>query len=145
MKFDEYLKIEQAKHYRKKPRQPERNLQEACVKWFRLAYPKLFIFAVPNGGSRNQIEAHNMRLSGVVGGVSDLVVIGNGKVLFVEMKIAKGRQSERQEFIDMSRLCLSYMGMSEELSFSFTSPDMLDKMNLTTENVVSEDCDVDAL
>lgn len=97
MKFDEYLKIEQAKHNRKKPRQPERNLQEACVRWFRLAYPKLFIFAVPNGGSRNQIEAHNMRLSGVVAGVSDLVVIGNGKVLFVEMKIAKGRQSERQK------------------------------------------------
>ena len=123
MKFDEYLKIEQAKHYRKKPRQPERNLQEACVKWFRLAYPKLFIFAVPNGGSRNQIEAHNMRLSGVVAGVSDLVVIGNGKVLFVEMKIAKGRQSERQkEFQDIVEslnhkyvVCRSFEGFKKEI------------------------------
>ena len=123
MKFDEYLKIEQAKHYRKKPRQPERNLQEACVRWFRLAYPKLFIFAVPNGGSRKQIEAHNMRLSGVVAGVSDLVVIGNGKVLFVEMKIAKGRQSERQkEFQDIVEslnhkyvVCRSFEGFKKEI------------------------------
>ena len=48
--------------------------------------------------------------------------------------MVQGRQSERQEFIDMSRLCLSYMGMSEELSFSFTSPDMLDKMNLPADH-----------
>ena len=48
--------------------------------------------------------------------------------------MVQGRQSERQEFIDMSRLCLSYMGMSEELSFSFTSPDMLDKMNLPSDH-----------
>ena len=123
MKFDEYLKIEQAKHYRKKPRQPERNLQEACVKWFRLAYPKLFICAVPSGGSRNEIEAHDMRLSGVVAGVSDLVVIGNGKVLFVEMKIAKGSQSERQkEFQDIVEslnhkyvVCRSFEGFKKEI------------------------------
>lgn len=48
--------------------------------------------------------------------------------------MVQGRQSDRQEFIDLSRLCLSYMGMSEELSFSFTSPDMLDKMNLPADH-----------
>lgn len=48
--------------------------------------------------------------------------------------MVQGRQSARQEFIDMSRLALSYMGMSEELSFSFTSPDMLDKLNLPADH-----------
>lgn len=46
----------------------------------------------------------------------------------------QGVQSPRQEFIDRIKLILSYMGMSEEVSFSFTSPDMLDKMNLPADS-----------
>lgn len=97
MKFDEYLKLEKAKHHRKKPRQPERGLQEACVKWFRLQYPNLVIFAVPNGGSRNLYEAKNMKESGTLAGVADLVIVGNGgRVLFVEMKAGKNKQEDSQ-------------------------------------------------
>ena len=97
MKFDEYLKLEKMKHYRKKPRQPERELQEACVRWFRLQYPKLVIFAVPNGGSRNLYEARNMKESGTLAGVADLVIVGNGgKVLFVEMKAGRNKQGDNQ-------------------------------------------------
>ena len=97
MKFDEYLKLEKAKHHRKKPRQPERELQEACVKWFRLQYPNLVIFAVPNGGSRNLYEAKNMKESGTLAGVADLVIVGNGgRVLFVEMKAGKNKQEDSQ-------------------------------------------------
>ena len=102
MKFDEYLKLEKAKHHRKKPRQPERELQEACVRWFRLQYPKFVIFAVPNGGSRNLYEAKNMKESGTLAGVADLVVVGNGgRVLFVEMKRQKGGKlkPEQEEWI----------------------------------------------
>jgi len=43
-------------------------------------------FAVPNGGSRNKLEAINLKREGVKAGVSDLVVILKNKVLFVEMK-----------------------------------------------------------
>lgn len=97
MKFDEYLKLEKMKHHRKKPRQPERELQEACVRWFRLQYPKLVIFAVPNGGSRNLYEARNMKESGTLAGVADLVIVGNGgKVLFVEMKAGRNKQEDNQ-------------------------------------------------
>ena len=97
MKFDEYLKLEKAKHHRKKPRQPERELQEACVRWFRLQYPKFVIFAVPNGGSRNLYEAKNMKESGTLAGVADLVIVGNGgKVLFIEMKAGKNKQEDSQ-------------------------------------------------
>lgn len=48
--------------------------------------------------------------------------------------MVQGVQSPRQEFIDRIKLILSYMGMSEEVSFSFTSPEMLDKMNLPADS-----------
>jgi hypothetical protein len=43
-------------------------------------------FAVPNGGSRNVVEAKNMKREGVRAGVSDIVVVLRDKVLFIEMK-----------------------------------------------------------
>ena len=57
------------------------------------------VFAVPNGGSRHYREAHNLRLQGVMAGVSDLVVVlPHGKVCFVELKNPNGtgRQSPAQ-------------------------------------------------
>ena len=99
MKYDEFLKLESAKvrKQRRKPRHIEESIQVACVKWFRLQYPNLVIFAVPNGGSRNLYEAKNMKESGTLAGVADLVIVGNGgKVLFVEMKAGKNKQEDSQ-------------------------------------------------
>ena len=99
MKYDEFLKQEAAKvrKQRRKPRHIEESIQVACVKWFRLQYPNLVIFAVPNGGSRNLYEAKNMKESGTLAGVADLVIVGNGgKVLFVEMKAGKNKQEDSQ-------------------------------------------------
>ena len=99
MKYDEFLKLEAARTQRRKrkPRHIEESIQVACVKWFRLQYPNLVIFAVPNGGSRNLYEAKNMKESGTLAGVADLVIVGNGgKVLFVEMKAGKNKQEDSQ-------------------------------------------------
>ena len=99
MKYDEFLKLESTKvrKQRRKPRHIEESIQVACVKWFRLQYPNLVIFAVPNGGSRNLYEAKNMKESGTLAGVADLVIVGNGgKVLFVEMKAGKNKQEDSQ-------------------------------------------------
>ena len=100
MKYDEFLKLEEKKKkaaQKRKPRHLEESIQVACVNWFRLQYPKLIIFAVPNGGSRNLYEAKNMKKSGTLKGVADLVIVGNnGKVLFVEMKAGKNKQDDSQ-------------------------------------------------
>ena len=99
MKYDEFLKLEAARTQKRKrkPRHLEESIQVACVKWFRLQYPNLVIFAVPNGGSRNLYEAKNMKESGTLAGVADLVIVGNGgKVLFVEMKAGKNKQEDSQ-------------------------------------------------
>ncbi len=77
----------------------ERQEQEAIVRWFRLKYPKEIIYAIPNGGSRNPIEARNLKLSGVLAGTPDLhICVGRGDYfgLFVEMKSEKGRLSSVQ-------------------------------------------------
>lgn len=82
----------------------ESNLQQACVKWFRLQYPNLIIFAIPNGGSRNVIEAARLKREGVLAGVADLMVLKPNKQyygLLIEMKIGKGRQSENQILFEM--------------------------------------------
>lgn len=99
MKYDEFLKLEasRAQKCKRKPRHIEESIQVACVKWFRLQYPNLVIFAVPNGGSRNLYEAKNMKESGTLAGVADLVIVGNGgRVLFVEMKAGKNKQEDSQ-------------------------------------------------
>lgn len=99
MKYDEFLKLEasRAQKRKRKPRHIEESIQVACVKWFRLQYPNLVIFAVPNGGSRNLYEAKNMKESGTLAGVADLVIVGNnGRVLFVEMKAGRNKQEDSQ-------------------------------------------------
>lgn len=86
--------------YRKgfrKPRHIESCIQQDCVSWFRWQYSNYIIFAVPNGGSRNALESANMKKEGVMPGVSDLIVIANGKILFVEMKAGKNTQQQSQK------------------------------------------------
>ena len=69
----------------------ESRLQIACVRWFRMAYPKykLMLFSVPNGGKRTLMEAIIMKNEGVVSGVSDLILLVGRKgfnSLCIEMK-----------------------------------------------------------
>lgn len=55
-------------------------------------------FHVPNGGLRDPVTAHNMRLAGVRAGVGDwLIFTRDGRRFCLELKIRKGRQSDEQE------------------------------------------------
>lgn len=77
----------------------EHDLQCSCIKWFRLQYPKLLIFAIPNGGERNIRTAQRLKMEGVVSGVADLCVLfPNSEYhgLFIEMKYGKNKQSATQ-------------------------------------------------
>jgi len=82
-------------------RSREAYLQSECVRWFRLQFPKMakLLIAVPNGGSRDAREAVNLKIQGVVAGVSDLLLLTprNGfGCLCIEMKTETGKQSELQ-------------------------------------------------
>ena len=75
--------------------------QAAFVRWFRLQYPGVLIFAIPNGaalrGTPGQRAAQMARLKaeGFVPGIPDLHVPAWG--LWVEMKRAKGGRVSKEQ------------------------------------------------
>lgn len=79
----------------------EAQLQSACVRYFRYRYPKYkrLLFHVPNGGSRNVIEAANLKEQGVVAGAPDLILFvpkWDYPALCIELKAGKNKQTENQ-------------------------------------------------
>ena len=96
MKIDVFKKMMEKEKPRRKRRHLESGDQQACVRWFRLAYPDYLCFSVPNGGSRNAMEAANLKKEGALSGVSDLIVVAHRAVLFIEMKHGKNKQSPSQ-------------------------------------------------
>lgn len=83
-------------------RHVESQIQQNCVKWFRLQYADLalLLFAVPNGGARNKIEAGIMKGEGVTAGVADMLLLLPNKyhhALCIEFKTSKGKQQDSQK------------------------------------------------
>ena len=92
-----------------KLKQTESQLQQQCVKWFRL-HPKFrnynghdlagHLFSIPNGGKRSAVTGAIMKREGALPGVADLFLMKcnayyNG--LFVEMKVGKNNQQPSQK------------------------------------------------
>lgn len=84
-------------------------IQRDIVNAVRLAYPKSFLFAVPNGGFRNKYTAIVLKMTGTVAGVADLIFLHNDKLIFVEVKTPKGVLSKTQKAF---RLKITDMGYS---------------------------------
>lgn len=83
--------------------QHEAAQQAKLFKWAELmsaAHPELsLMFHIPNGGSRNEIEAANLKLQGVKPGVPDIFLpVPSGKYhgLFIEMKYGRNKPTENQ-------------------------------------------------
>jgi hypothetical protein len=81
----------------------EDQLQQQIYTWYNNTYclknqeQRHVIFSVPNGGTRNIIEAKKMKATGLLPGVSDLIILQPNKILFIELKIEKGIQSTAQK------------------------------------------------
>lgn len=86
----------------KKHDKPEERMQIEFFNQVPLFFPKLpskLLFACPNGGSRNIIEAKNLKAQGVKSGVSDVLLLIAKKgfsSLCLEFKTEKGKQSDEQ-------------------------------------------------
>ena len=72
----------------------EHQEQIGFLSWFRKTFPRVLIFAIPNGGLRNIGVAKKLKAEGVVAGVPDLFIPQWN--LWVEMKTIKGRLSSQQ-------------------------------------------------
>ena len=89
-------------------------LQAKIIVFFKNQYQingKGLIFAVPNGGSRNIIEAKKLKATGLMAGVSDLIILKpNGETIFIEVKTDIGIQSPIQ---------INFQKKVEELGFKY--------------------------
>ena len=82
----------------------EEQIQRSIIKWFRNKYclkhhtPRYAIFSVPNEAA---YKNKKFILTGLMQGVSDLIVVIDSKTLYFELKTATGKQSPKQkEFED---------------------------------------------
>lgn len=71
------------------------------AEWNQRKYPELeFMYAIPNGGSRDKREAANLKRQGMKSGVPDICLpvprCGYG-ALFIEMKYGRNRPTKNQE------------------------------------------------
>lgn len=79
----------------------ESKIQQECVVWFREQFVygnpehECQIFSVPNEGKNVREQAAKVS-TGLLSGVSDLIVVMYGCVLFIEVKDEKGTQSPNQ-------------------------------------------------
>ena len=90
-----------------KPKQkrdnPEARMQEEFFDKVPLFFPKLpnkLLYSIPNGGSRNKIEAANLKRQGVKPGVADTILQIPKKGfagLCIEFKTKTGKQSDEQK------------------------------------------------
>ncbi len=76
----------------------ESKIQQEIVIWYRNnnLNNNNVIFSVPNEG-KSAKEQMFKKATGLMSGVSDLICINNGKILFIECKDEKGRQSDKQK------------------------------------------------
>lgn len=84
----------------RKPKTPkdtrsEYEIQCEAVEWFRKTFPNQVIYSTPNEAARNNWAKYEK--SGATAGSPDLVVSLKDRVFFVEMKNAKGVQSDNQK------------------------------------------------
>jgi len=70
--------------------------QRELVRWFRMQFPTVRIFAIPNGGQRSRTTGARLKAEGVSAGVPDLFV--PEWRLWIEMKRAdRGALSPKQK------------------------------------------------
>lgn len=80
------------------PKSLEHQIQLACVKYFRVAYPDLYCnLWHTNGRAIDKRNGGVLKGMGVIAGVPDILFFYKGKLHGIELKTAKGTQSEGQK------------------------------------------------
>lgn len=76
----------------------EDHVQANIVEWARLVLPHALVSSVPLGGLRTKREAAKLVWTGALAGIPDLfIALPGGRVLWVEVKAAKGVLSPHQK------------------------------------------------
>ena len=94
----------------------ENKTQQQIIMWYRNNYctrknnPRHAIFSVPND-SKDAKEQVRKIATGLMGGVSDLIIVKPNEVIFCEVKTDIGRQSDKQKEFEeiVNNLGFSYI------------------------------------
>lgn len=82
-------------------KQSETELQQACIKWYRLQYQNSpLLISLPNGADVSDQNSARLVREGLFPGASDLLLIAPTSIwhgLFIEMKTDEGVQSHDQK------------------------------------------------
>ncbi len=82
--------------------QTEARIQQNCWIWYKNNFclnhhnPKHIIFAVPNDSSSKE-ETMRKLATGMLAGVSDLIIVQPNRVIFIEVKTDSGTQQPNQK------------------------------------------------
>ena len=113
----------------------ENKIQQQIVQWFRNNHclrhnsQRCCIFSVPN--ERGNIrELQRMKATGLMAGVSDLVVIFPNNIIFVEVKDATGRQQPKQR---------EFEGIVQSLGFDYFLVRSLEEFKDVVKNYIKAD------
>lgn len=79
----------------------EDQLQAKCFQWAHNTFPECrgLLFACPNGGFRNKIEAMKFKATGTTSGIPDLIYLHKSGPVGIEMKTETGVVSPEQKKI----------------------------------------------
>lgn len=61
-----------------------------------LPQTRRLLFSVPNGGTRNMLEAMKFKATGLISGIPDMLLVWKGKVYGLEFKTITGSLSKDQ-------------------------------------------------
>ena len=109
----QFRRIAKRPNYRPR-KSAEHKIQVESVDWFRLNYPDLLLFAIPNGAKFGgdkflaSLEWARLEAEGAIPGTADLLLaVPSGDLggLFIEMKAGKkGRQSDTQKEFEQAAI-----------------------------------------
>lgn len=102
----------------------EDQIQQQIVIYYRNLFKGL-IFSVPNGGTRNILEAKKLKSTGLMPGVADLIILKpNAEIIFIEVKTTIGKQSEAQKLFQKKVQDLGFEYYIVRSLYEFTKLDL---------------------
>lgn len=88
--------------------------------------PRCLIFSVPNGGKRDAREAKRLKDTGLLPGVSDLIIIHMGVLMFVEVKKPYGGRQEPAQ--------LEFQNRVERIGYKYAIVRSLEELTILLSN-----------
>jgi hypothetical protein len=91
-------------NHKSKRNRPESDIQARFFSWLLKSYPELRLqcFSIPNGGSRNVLEAMNLKKTGLTPGTPDVfcsIPSGAWHGLFIEFKAGRNKLTDAQKIM----------------------------------------------